>query len=63
MLYSLSIAREFEHRRKMISKSFHHQLKLSDRQPLVGEKDPPSTVNLGTDNITMAVVTLITITN
>ena len=33
----LFLAREFEHRRKMISKSFHHQLKLSDRQPLVGE--------------------------
>jgi hypothetical protein len=31
------LAREFEHRRKMISKSFHHQLKMSDRQPLVGE--------------------------
>ena len=33
------IAREFEHRRRMISKSFHHQLKISDRQPLVGKKD------------------------
>ena len=60
VLYSLSIAREFEHRRKMISKSFHHQLKLSDRQPLVGEEDPPSTVNLGTADITMAFVTIIT---
>ena len=34
---AFSLAREFEHRRKMISKSFHHQLKMSDRQPLVGE--------------------------
>ncbi|XP_028396733.1 eukaryotic translation initiation factor 3 subunit C-like [Dendronephthya gigantea] len=34
-------AREFEHRRRMISKSFHHQLKLSDRQPLVG---PPESM-------------------
>eukprot|EP00794_Sanderia_malayensis_P014237 gene14237-15722_t len=34
-------AREFDNRRRIISKSFHHQLRLSERQPLVG---PPETM-------------------
>lgn len=34
-------AREFDSRRRIISKSLHHQLRLSDRQPLVG---PPETM-------------------
>jgi len=34
-------AHEFDSRRRMISKSFHHQLKISERQPLVG---PPESM-------------------
>ncbi|XP_077995240.1 eukaryotic translation initiation factor 3 subunit C-like [Glandiceps talaboti] len=34
-------AHEFDTRRRMISKSFHHQLRLSERQPLLG---PPESM-------------------
>ncbi|KAI8494468.1 Eukaryotic translation initiation factor 3 subunit C [Branchiostoma belcheri] len=34
-------AHEFDARRRMISKSFHHQLRVSERQPLVG---PPESM-------------------
>ena len=31
-------AHEFDARRRMISKQFHHQLRVSERQPLLGEE-------------------------
>jgi len=34
-------AHEYDHRRRVISKSFHYQLRLSDKQPLVG---PPESM-------------------
>lgn len=30
-------AHEFDARRRMISKQFHHQLRVGERQPLLGE--------------------------
>ncbi|TRY74191.1 hypothetical protein DNTS_004357 [Danionella cerebrum] len=32
-------AHEFDARRRMISKQFHHQLRVGERQPLLGERD------------------------
>lgn len=31
-------AHEFDARRRMISKQFHHQLRVGERQPLLGQK-------------------------
>lgn len=31
-------AHEFDARRRMISKQFHHQLRVGERQPLLGER-------------------------
>lgn len=31
-------AHEFDARRRMISKQFHHQLRVGERQPLLGEE-------------------------
>jgi len=38
---SVSAAHEFDARRRMISKNFHHVLRVSERQPLVG---PPESM-------------------
>ena len=35
------VAHEFDARRRMISKNFHHVLRVSDRQPLLG---PPESM-------------------
>ena len=35
------LAHEFDARRRLISKNFHHVLRVSDRQPLVG---PPESM-------------------
>jgi len=36
-----TVAHEFDARRRMISKNFHHVLRVSERQPLVG---PPESM-------------------
>lgn len=40
-------AHEFDARRRMISKQFHHQLRVGERQPLLGTQTRPPPV-LGT---------------
>lgn len=35
-------AHEFDARRRMISKQFHHQLRVGERQPLLGNRQPLS---------------------
>lgn len=37
-------AHEFDARRRMISKQFHHQLRVGERQPLLGMQHVPSAV-------------------